>query len=577
MTALDSIAPDELRTLVDDPLALDERDDGPVLIPLLPAQTFVRIARRLRDENRLELLLPFATADQLSSLLDLDGWVRDRVDLPRAREWLHAVAENYTKGDRPRGALVDLIYAMDPELWTLVIGAGMAVIDLAVDEDDARDHAAAALSHFRTWETPDGFFMVGVTDDELGRASLRTLTRIYDDSLAEGRKLCLAISALLPAQSEEDCLRWRSSRLADLGFVEWEEAMRLFRPRDHRAAVDSPAQDFAYLEPETGLERPVEWSGPDLLRRVMAKLPPVQHGVRSREFLLLVNEVMAAQRFDPGDEALQERAIDQTQATVTLGLELLNSAAPAAADGEPDDRDAMLAERLTALGLRSVFQVGYSALDKLRKAAQALHTQGRVSLSAPGSLLDRPWGPAIEAFCRWYPELPLPTTSRGTRALASLADVGRATTLIAEAGALANLAFAPAGYAVDPTWIGRIDEPERLKLGDLIRTAIVHAHLPGSATAFAPLTVDDVAWAAENLLAAGRLTPAVRGDFAQRCAELGIGPHQETLAANLLTRLEAELAALEADEDGNPDLTRLGGFVTIQNVGVWLRTHHGEA
>ena len=37
-------------------------------------------------------------------------------------------------------------------------------------------------------------------------------------------------------------------------------------------------------------------------------------------------------------------------------------------------------------------------------------------------------------------------------------------------------------------------------------------------------------------------------DFAARCAELSIGVHQQTLASNLLTRLAAELAALEDDE-----------------------------
>lgn len=577
MTALDTLAPDELQALLDDPTTLDDRDDGPVLIPALPVQTFVRIARRLRDESRLELLLPFATPAQLTSLLDLDAWIQDRIDVPRSREWLHAIAETYTRGDRPRGALVDLVYTMDPELWTLVTGLGMTVVELAVDEDDARDIAADFLGHLRTWETPDGFFMVGVNDDELGRASLRTLNRIYDDSLAEGRKMCLAIAALLASQAEEDCLRWRSGRLADLGFVGWEEAMRLFRPLDHRAAIVRDAQDVAAVPDDDALERVVDWSGPDLLKRVMASLPPLHHGVRSREFLLLVNEVMSAQRFDPGDETVQERAIHQTQATLTLGMELLASVRADASQSETMALEAQLAERVVALGLRQIFQVGYGALDKIRKAALTLHTQGRVSLSSAGSLLDRPWGPAVETFTRWYPELPLPNTSRGTRPLSSLGDVARATTLIAEAGALAMLTFDPRGYGVEAAWIGRLDEPERLKLGDLIRTAIVHAQLPGTTSSLAPLTVDDVAWAAENLLARGQLTTAVRTDFSARCAVLGIGVHQETLAANILTRIEAELAAVEVDEDGNPDLTRLGGFVTIQSVGMWLRTRHGDA
>ena len=57
-------------------------------------------------------------------------------------------------------------------------------------------------------------------------------------------------------------------------------------PKTSRARVERYPDDSA-------LERFVEWSGPELLRRVMAKLAPMQHGIRSREFLLLVNEVMA--------------------------------------------------------------------------------------------------------------------------------------------------------------------------------------------------------------------------------------------------------------------------------------------
>jgi len=577
MSTLDTLANDELRTVLDDPLALDDLDNGPTLVALLPAQTFVRIARQLRDESRLDLLLPFATPDQLTSLLDLDGWTQERLDIARSREWIHAISEAYTHDDRPRGALVDLMYAMDPELWTLVVGVGMLVLELTPGEDDAIDLAGTAMAHLRTWETPDGFFMVGVPDDELGRAALRTLLRIYQDSLGEGRKLCLAIGGLLPSQTEEECLRWRAGRLADLGFVAWEEAMRLFRPVDHRAAAQRPAAEHPAAPPSDAVDTSFQWSGPDLLRRIMARLPAAQHGVRSREFLLLVNEVMAAQRFDPGDQKLQERAIGQTQATLTLSLELLASVHAEAAPINEDAREQFLADRIVALGLRQVFQVGYGALDKLRKAALSLHTQGRVSLSSPGSLLDRPWGPAVASFCRWYPELPLPNTSRGHRPLAHLADVTRATTLIAESGALAQLAFAAEGYGIDPAWLGRLDEPERVRLGDLVRTAIVHSNLPGQATAFAPLTPSDLQWAAANLVVSGRLTTSIRSEFAARCSALGVGPCQETLAANLLTRLEAELASLERDDDGNPVLTQLGGIVTIQSVSVWLKTRHGDA
>ncbi|MCX4245661.1 DUF6178 family protein [Paraliomyxa miuraensis] len=569
--------PDDLRAIDDDPLALDTRDDRPVLIPALPVPVFVRAARRLRDEKRLDVLLPYATAEQLSSLLDLDGWVRDRIDIRRARLWLHAIAE-HSPADGPRGTLADLVYAMDPELWTVALAAGTVVADLPEGQDDAIDRITAELGSLRTWETPDGFFVVGVPDDELGLRTLQTIHRVYEDDLAEGRKLCLSIQSLLPAEAEEELLRFRNGRLADLGFVEWEEAMKLLRPLDHRVAAEHEALDFSHLRHAQGLEHTVRWSGPELLRQVMGRLAFDEHGVRSREFLLLVNEVTSAQRFDPGDEVLQQRAIDQTQGTLALGLELLGRTTPSGMEVQ-----AYLAQRVAAIGLRLTFRVGYGALDKVRAAARLLVRGGPVSLAGPGSLLDRPWGPAVAALGGLMPELPLdrPEAARshggggkGTRPLRSLEDVARATLLVAQASALVQLCFG--GYGVDPAWLGRVDDAGRVTLGDLVRTAIVHAHLPGSTSALAPLTPDDLAWARANLLTPDDLVDAVRRDFAERCADLGIGEHQQALAENLLLRLRMELLALEDDAEGKPDLRRVGGILTIQHVSLWLGMRHGE-
>jgi hypothetical protein len=559
-----------LATVLSAPLALEDVEDPDALVPRIDAQDFVRVARALRDENRLDLLLGHATAEQLTSLIDLDAWQRDRVDVPQARVWLMLLARLYQAMDKPRGALIDLLYGMDPEMWTLALLPGTEVIDLDPEDDQSRDLAHEQLDHLRTWDTPDGFFVVGVPDDEFGQQALATIELVYQDDLDEGRKLLLSIQAGMYSQIEEDLRGWREGRLADLGFVAWEEAMKLFVPYDRKTAATEEPRDFRYLTDPDGMLALPRWQTSGLLARVLERLEAAEHGLRAREFLLLVSEVMAAQRFPAGDTGLQERAIHQTQATISLGLELLLTT-----DGEHPDPEAFLSERVIAIGLRDIFRVGYGALDKLRKATAQLSKATRISLTSPGSLLDRPWGPSIACLSNWYPELPVMDKGSASRPLQTFADVRQATMLVAQAGALSRLAFDPNGYGIDAVWLTRVDTPEKLVIGDLIRTAIVHAHLPGSRGAIAPLTPDDLAWASSNLVERGRLIADVRTAFSARCDALGIGEHTPTLATNLLTRLEVELHGLEKDDDGNVDLARTRGFLTIQDVAMWLTARHG--
>lgn len=561
--------------MVDDPLTLDSRDDAPEVVRALPVQSFVAVARKLRDEHRLDLALPHATSEQIIGIFDLDGWERDRLAVARAREWLDRIATAYSESNAERGRLTDLIHDTDVEMWVLANSAATAIAELdEPDDDELRQRVLEDMAALQTWETPDGFFVVGVPDNELGRMTLRVLAAVYDDSLTEGRKLISAIKWSLHAELEEDLLRWRKGRLADLGFPEWEDAMRLFAPlaRDAVSGANDDDAGVARRSPAEG--RPAPKLPPatlgearDVLRRAMQRLDDIEYGLRLREFLLLVNELMAAQRFEPGDEALQERAVAQAQATLNLACELLLAGQP------QDDAEAFIADRITSVGLRQLFRFGYGPLAKLRKAALTLHKNGQVSLTRVGSLLDRPWGPAISTLSRWFPELPV-DGKVGSRPVRGLADVARATALIGEAGALAKLAFAAAGYGIDPAWINRADAPDRLHLGDLIRTAIIHRALPGESIiegGLKPLAPADLAWAKANLLAPdGSILAAIREDFLGRVADIEAVDRADALADVLLPRLAVELAGIEIGPSGEPDPTKISGVLTLSQVSVWL-------
>ena len=547
--------PSELAALVEDPTVLELRDDAPAIVAGLAVQTFALVVRRLEAENRLDLVIPHATAEQLTGVLDLCAWKGDRVNSMEARGWLLAIADLRTGIDAVRGALIDTIYDMDPEMWVLALAPLTAVGEIDVEDDASsgmlQDHMAA----LHTWESPDGFYIVGVPDDEFGRAALRILTHIYNDNLEEGRKILMRVKYGLHSESEEMLFRWRSGRLADLGFPTLEDAMRLFAPASRDEVMPQELAELENMPPPPSAsteELPILWrAGGELLRGVMARFESGAHGERSREFLLLVNELMIAQRMEPGDVEGQARAIHQAQATLGLGLELLR--------GVEEDADALprLVMAVERAGVRKLFRYAYGPLRKLRAATLALHRDGRISVDKLGSLLDRPWGATLRSLGKLYPELPIGNSEQKRRPLASRSDLALATRRVAEVHALVRMCFDPEGYGVDPVWVTRVDEPEKLRLGDLLRAGLIQKLVPAGPERFTPVTGEDLAWAKAHLLnAKGELVPRVREDFDRRAAALGVADQAAALAEIVLPRLSVELSGLELDHEGRVDMTR---------------------
>jgi hypothetical protein len=571
------LAPEQVQLVVDDPLSLDTRDDAAELVRALPVQSFVAVTRKLRDEERLDLVLPYASPEQITGLFDLDAWSRDRLAIPRARAWLDRIVDAYEQAEVERGRLTDLLHDTDAELWIIATAAATAVAEFdEPDDDERRQQVMEDMAALRTWETPDGFSIIGVPDNEFGRMSLRVLSALYEDNMVEGRKLITAIKWSVHSEVEEDLLRWRKGRLADLGFPEWDEAMRLFTPLARDAVIGRSTPDDEAPSAHVPVDLPpaqLGRLGTDVLRRVMQRLDDDEYDLRLREFLLLANELMAAQRFEPGDETLQERAVGQAQATLNLACELLLT-------GEPqEDPEAYIAERIARVGLRKLFRFGYGPLAKLRKAALALHRDGRVSLSSVGSLLDRPWGPTLASLSHWYPEMAIEGKA-GTRPIPSLRELARATALIGEAGALARVTFASEGFAIDPVWLSRVDEPEHLHLGDLVRTALICEQLPGVSTqadGLRPLGPGDIAWAVNNLLESKQLVARVEQSLRAKLSAIAADDRADALVEVLLPRLNIELAGVEWRDDGSADLTKISGLLTVQQVGMWIKVSLGDA
>lgn len=576
MDLANSPAPAEaslLAELLEEPLALEQRDDLPTLVASLPAMTFVGLARKLRDEARLDLLLPHAQPRQLATLLDLEVWERDRVDVARSRDWLATISDLRTHEEAERGALGDLMYDMDPEMWTLSLCHLTAIGVVDLEDEQSRLEILEDMNALVTYETPDGFFIVGVPDNEFGRQGLEIVKRVYQDDLAEGRKLVLSIHNALPSCIEEDLLRWRSGRLADLGFPSREDAMRLFTPLP-LSRIETPDGIVQAPVPEEIQEQGIELLNEKqtpLLTSVFSQLSPAERTIRTRELALLANGFLVAMGLEPGHEPSQQLALRCVAATLNLGLEQVYAQRKTENEAQAGVQE--LAQWLPKVGLRALFRVGYTPLSKLRSAVNSLRKDSPVSGGGLFSLLDRPWGPSAKALGEIFPMLAEAQKPDQRTPISGLAQLAQATSRLQECKLLLELCFGEKGLRVDPVWVARCDDPLAIRLGDFVRSALILRSRNGATTTFAPLGPDDLAWAHAELLDEGKIKATLAQELESLLRYNDASPEvAQRISESLLTRLGVELGSLEFDEDNKVRIERAGGLFTIQTVGMWLQT-----
>src|SRR6185503_8407317 len=98
-----------------------------------------------------------------------------------------------------------------------------------------------------SFSTPDTFFTVIVTAER--EDDIRLLYRLIDDLYRVDPELArhtlLSARSELPSHLEEMSYRWRSGRMADLGYADFYEALEVFSPLD----PDSVKLDEATAEP----------------------------------------------------------------------------------------------------------------------------------------------------------------------------------------------------------------------------------------------------------------------------------------------------------------------------------------
>ncbi len=385
--------------------AIISEPDAAQLVPSLPVQELYYAIKEVGLADAAELVA-LATPEQVQGFVDLDTWERDHLDERRVDAWLETLAD---AGYEKLGAVVD---ELDPEVIALWLQRQARIYDLSIEETPQEPEG-----HF--YPTPDRFYLLDILPGgEEGKALERILDWLYRYDLELGRRIMMAAKWELGSDLEEHAYRWRQGRMADLGYVDFYEALSIYQWLDP-ASVKLDEHTFVAPPPETPTELPAVLAGSldeaGFFGKALGTLASEAEVERLHAALvLLINKAMAADLVDPGDFEHGKEALARAVAYVGLGLEYLSRGDAARAG-----------QALGSVALERIFRVGFSLTLQVKTLADTLVTKGGVDPIG----LEAPWDDVMRALRQRRPEYPraldTPPTD-GTRPFATLADVARA-------------------------------------------------------------------------------------------------------------------------------------------------------
>ncbi|HET9620403.1 MAG TPA: DUF6178 family protein [Kofleriaceae bacterium] len=505
--------------------ALLSSDDAAGAIAQLAPNEVFELVHEVGFEDAADLI-HLATPAQIQGCFDLDAWTADQLDVAPLRPWLSSVM------DAGFEKLGEVWGGLDAELRALILQREVKIYDTSLGEGPDDDNDAPMLP------TPDSFFILELLgDDASQRMVMRLIDELYRADADLARHTIMAARSELPAELEEQSYRWRSGRLADLGYVDFYDALDLFRPLDpsqiqlgegsNDRTIDRTIDRVIGDEAERRLPVAIaeQVLGRSFLARALAAVGDPAASERLEGALaVLVNKVLAAGRARPGQAEVLQRGALYATATLSLGLETV-------ARGDVD----RAAQLLGSVGLERLFRVGYTVTQKLARLALALAPRSLTAGSPARELVSALCSPR-PLFSRAADDPPAP----GVRPFEAAADLRRAGELLT---ALTVRIALVESLGVDVIAMGQAPEP-RPSLDDHIRTAMARVaaggELRGDALSQRELT------ALRDRIVDGKLSPRARN--AALAAVRGLlGASQLEASGPIVARLvDGWLADLEA-------------------------------
>jgi hypothetical protein len=330
-----------------------EQPNAQQLLQKLPNDDFYWLVKKIGDDDCLPLL-ELASENQWQHLFDLELWKKDRLSIEQAFKWFNRIH----LADSAR--LVQWMFT-NAQAVTMFYLFKSVVVEIR-QEDETYDIKEGFF-------TFDDVFYVKILEEDEEKVKaltdmLRTMARadinMYHDIL-------LNIGGILPAETEEDLYRIRNVRLAEHGFLPFEEALAIYAPLNHNAiriGVQSPEikhwiqdQTIRDLAPLAPIFHAKEY---DLLMRAASMVSDALCLDKIKlEFSTLCNQIISADGIEIDGFEILLKVCQKAAGYLNLALESLCDGNIHAAAGALSDNS-----------MEAVFRVGFGMTLKLKWEAE---------------------------------------------------------------------------------------------------------------------------------------------------------------------------------------------------------------
>ena len=363
------------------------------LVHAFPEQDFHLLVREIGINDAL-ILLKLASNRQWEYLLDVEVWARDRIDLEALSRWAHLLMSVDSR------RLVDWASS---EKWRLFECLFHKEIDVVILEEN--DDPSDLDENFFTI---DGTFYVrlrplsqdlAIDDQEAMEVFLKNrqqfvrafLTRLAENNFPRYQTFLLESAGLLLAEQEEETYRLRNVRLAEKGFLPFDEAVGVYqhldlydlKARDKRSPTDQQGEGlktphFVHSVPVGAAlwAQAVTLLDDDLLRQSVAQ-----------EMAALVNQLVMAdqQKIQSRDDLKQ--VMDKANGYVQIALERL-----AQKEGVDENHPVHMRRYISQYALHDLFRLGFSQVLQIKWRADKWRLKAWFrTQKLPLSFWDQQW------------------------------------------------------------------------------------------------------------------------------------------------------------------------------------------